>query len=113
MVQWAMRLGPVFSQAVEKVCAVPVTLDRSRLIFYEFQTSDLVTLHPTPVARLIDHILKHLPDLPYECGFVDEAVRRLLEAGADRTVLSSICEEMARLGCSTAAPLRASVSKAR
>ena len=110
MVQWARRLGPVFPQAVEKVCAVPVVLDRSRLIFYDLRTSDLVTLHPTPTARLVHHILRNLPELLYECGFVDEVVRRLLETGADRSALLSICEEMARLGCRTAADLRAAVA---
>jgi hypothetical protein len=48
--------------------------------------------------------------LPYECGFVDKAVRRLLEAGADKAILLSICEQMARLGCRSAVELRTLVS---
>ena len=110
MVTWAERLGPMYPNAVELVCATPVSLEKTRLIFYDFQKSDLVTLYPTPTARLIEHILRHLFELPYECGFVDKAVRRLLEAGADKPILLSICEHMARLGCRSASELRIAVA---
>jgi hypothetical protein len=110
MVTWAKRLGPVFPNAVELVRATPVSLEKTRLIFYDFQTSDLVTLYPTPTAHLIEHIITHISELPYECGFVDKAVRRLLEAGADKAILLSICEQMARLGCRSAVELRTLVS---
>jgi hypothetical protein len=109
MSEWPLALGEVFPQAVSMVCAAPTPSDQHGTILYRLRTSELAVQHPTPAAQLVLHLLSAAERLDYQCTFVDEIVRRLAAAAADQAALLSICEQMARLSCHSAADLRAFV----
>jgi len=104
-VSWIFGLKPVLEEAVAKVLLAPVILSEHGMFLYRLKESDLPTDCPAQVALLLRHILVNAPELGFDCDSVDRVTRVLLGSGADKALLSDICEHMARLGCPTASPL--------
>ena len=105
MIYWATELGPVFPDAVDKICASnPPKLENTH-VYHDFQRKDFATKHPAPLARLLVHLLPNAVEPFWQCRDVEELIRTLLQTTAPRGPLLQICNELARLGCTNASEL--------
>lgn len=105
MVYWATELGPVFSDVVDKICASdPPKLENTH-VYRDFQGKDFATKHPTPLTRLLVHLLPNAAEPFWQCKELEELVRTLIQTTAPRGQLLQVCNELARLGCTNASEL--------
>ena len=112
MIEWLVRRPELMDEGVDLALRSPSPSKSDRLIYFQLKEKDLASKKPAAVSRLLLHLVANADALPYDCGYLDELVRRLIDAGADRAVLRGICEFMGRLGCVGASQLRALVDAA-
>ena len=111
MLDWVFGLQSVLDEVVDRVSSAPTQLPQHRMFFYRLARTDLAETQPTHVARLLRHLLSCLTGLADGCNYIEQLVRALLPTGARREDLNDICESMARLGCQSAATLRAMIAE--
>jgi hypothetical protein len=107
MVEWALNLGPNFSEAVDSVWGSPKFELRHSALFTELAGSMLPLKYPVASAKLLLKVLQSTNDYQFNLEKVEETVRRIAPLGKPTDILSKICNELARLGYPPAADLQA------
>lgn len=107
MVGWVLGLVCIFPSAAAMVVAGPAPSHESDLFFFRLRQTDIPARYPAETARLVSHLLAGITAGPVDCEHVDDVVRVMIDHRAPRQELHGICQDMARLGCPTAAELRA------
>lgn len=106
MVEWALTLEPVFDEAVELVCRVPVRVTLNRELLHSFRRSQVLEAETELSARLLLHLLESSDELTYECRFALDIAERLWENGLLDEVATRLCEQLVELGCTSAVNLQ-------
>lgn len=99
MVEWALSLSPVFTEAVRFVCEAPAPLPKQNTFFHRLRSKELIQQYPDASTRLVTHVLNSTKVLPYQCGYVEQVVRILNESGVAKSELRDAVEAMIRAGC--------------
>jgi hypothetical protein len=102
MVYWAVDLGPVFPDAVEKIRASDPPRMEHTHIYHDLLARDFAAKHPVPLTRMVSHLLSNAAEPFWQCADVEGLVRKLLQTSAPRGQLLQICNELATLGCPSA-----------
>jgi len=106
MLAWAIPLEPVFPLVVERICSTPApALEHTRL-YHQLLEQGLASSYPAALARLLRHLLPSAAE-PFHhlCADVEHLVRQLAGSTADRGDLVAVCNQLARLGCPSAADI--------
>lgn len=106
MVEWALALEPVFDEAVELVCRVPVPATQDRGLLHGFRRSQILETETELSARLLLHLLQSSDELTYECRFALEITESLIDQGLENALALSICDRLVELGCAGATKLQ-------
>lgn len=105
--KWTMLLGPVFRDAVDVVCRTPYMASSGHtLLWWEWAELPLAAEEAQSTARFVNHVLKGCEPPFRNCEDIEKFLRTLRGGGAEGSVMRSICEEMARLGCGNAEVLQ-------
>jgi hypothetical protein len=106
MTEWVVHLPAVFVSAVDHVCATSAPVEEYGLLFSRLADSGLARTQPTPLVRLVAHVLESNSTLHSDCQRIATMMRAAHAAGADRQPFGAACQQMAQHGCPEATELR-------
>ena len=108
MVDWSLRLAPVFPEVARRICeSLPSAVRYSRRFLSQLAESGYVSRYPEAVAELLRHALHHAPQPFWHCEHAATLLRELAQnTSVPRPVLDEICDQLGMLGCPNAAELQ-------
>ena len=98
MAEWSIPLQSVFPAVVGKICASPSANMAHSSIFRRLYKSEIPTLHPAPVAKLVLHLLRTAEFRYHDVDSVVDVIEKLAATDIDRSDLRLTCDELAKLG---------------
>jgi len=111
MMEWSLRLEPVFPDVVEKICgSTPPELKHS-LLYFQIPETALPKRYPHSVAQLMLYLLRKSTAPIYDFDRVDDTFEQLVGGAVDARLLVEICDELAKVGHPGAARLRALIPR--
>jgi hypothetical protein len=105
MLNWGLHLRPVFAEFADILEKTEIKVEYSGPFICGLVKSDLPVHASHAVAKLLMAVLQN--DIVYDWDDVGKIVRALIEHGAPRGELITICDQLARLGCPSARELYA------
>lgn len=109
MIGWLPHLGPVLSQAAERVQNSPLPdFGHSSFLYFELSHSDAPDRYPTPVAKLLLRSLQAGLNPRYDFEQFEDIFKRVA-SGADHGTLVNVCDQLAKLGYPGAGKLKDSI----
>jgi len=106
MVEWSLFLGSAFPKIVEKIDQGPSFKLRHSFIYRELEETRIPNLFPEDTAKFLLLLLRNEHQYLFDFDKIDILVRRITPLNASVSTLSSICEELSRLGYPEANSLR-------
>jgi hypothetical protein len=106
MVEWSLHLGPMFPQAVEKICRSKASHLENQFIYHSLAETNYATAHPVALTQLLKHLLRASQQPFFQCEDAENLVRNLIQPSVATPDLAQLCDDLARLGCPRAAEIR-------
>ena len=94
------------SEVVDRILRTPIPDLNGSFILTELNDSDPPQRHPEATASLVLHVLQNTNSLPWDTRGIHPLVRKLAASEETKATVRQICDELARLGDTTAAELR-------
>jgi hypothetical protein len=111
MLEWVGELEPVFPEAVELICKGRIPQFEHCTLFWRLkkEESNITTLFPDDLAKLLVHLTTNLQMPRYFCGDLEKLTEKIITAGAQATVLRRLCDNLAAIGCARAGELNSMI----
>jgi hypothetical protein len=106
MVEWTVWFKTSFPDVAENVYKGPVPKKEHSILFEELRESDLLTRHPSAVARFVLFLLRNRVVPVYYFDPIEKIVHTLRPFPEARNDLVQICQQLAVLGNPAAGTLR-------
>jgi Domain of unknown function (DUF4020) len=106
MVEWAVWFKTSFPDVAEYVYKGPAPKREHSIMFEELMESDLLTRHPSAVARFVLYLLRNRVFPLYYFDPIEKIVHILRPFRESRNDLVQICQQLSELGYSEAGRLR-------
>ena len=106
MAEWAIYLGPVFPEAVEKLLLTPIPDLQNSFMLTELSESDLRKQYPKAATSLVLYVLKNAQALPWDTRWIEPLITELAAPVESKSIIRLACDELARLGRADAPRLK-------